>query len=270
MELIKVDQTGCIQCGICVKVCPASVLSMGENGPEAIAPQACVACGHCVAVCPQTAIDNTRTPLANQIELPEFPVLTATVAQQFLRSRRSIRCYRQTAVPREQLLQLIDIARFAPTGSNSQGVSYIIIEDRKILNKVIEVTIEWMEEQIQSNPSVHWSFPYHVQAYRETGIDKILRGAPHLLLATTRKDLQRGRENTIFSFAYLELFATALGLGSCWAGLFEMCVFAKHYPLLQLFNIQEDKVITGAVMVGYPEYSYQRLVDRNPLDVSWL
>jgi hypothetical protein len=39
---------------------------------------------------------------------------------------------------------------------------------------------------------------------------------------------------------------------------------------LQLFNIPEDKVITGAVMVGYPKYKYKELVDRNPLDVLFI
>jgi hypothetical protein len=37
-----------------------------------------------------------------------------------------------------------------------------------------------------------------------------------------------------------------------------------------LFNIPQDKVITGAVMVGYPKYTFKRLADRNPLDVTWL
>ena len=40
--------------------------------------------------------------------------------------------------------------------------------------------------------------------------------------------------------------------------------------MLKLFNIPEGKKITAAVMVGYPKYSYKRLVDRNPLDVTFL
>jgi hypothetical protein len=28
--------------------------------------------------------------------------------------------------------------------------------------------------------------------------------------------------------------------------------------------------ITGAVMVGYPQYRYQRLPDRNPLEVTFI
>jgi len=241
---------------------------MGEHGPIVIEPKACIACGHCVAICPHKAIDNVRSSLDNQTDLDEFPVINAKTAQRFLRSRRSIRCYKNTDVPREQLMELINITRFAPTASNQQGVSYIIVADKKILKKATEVTIAWMETQTE-NP-LHLSFNYYIRAYRETGIDNILRGAPHLILATTPKDFRKGRENTIFSFAYLELFATTLGLGTCWAGIFEMCAFANHYPLLKLFNIPKGKVLTGAVMVGYPQYRYNRVVDRDPLDVTWI
>jgi nitroreductase len=125
-----------------------------------------------------------------------------------------------------------------------------------------------MEQQLE-NPT-HLSFPIHVQAYRNDGVDTVLRNAPHLILATSPKDFKNGVKNTISAFSYLELFATSIGLGSCWAGLFEMCAFSNHDPLLKLFNIPGDKVITGAVMVGYPKYKYKKIVDRNSLDVKFI
>lgn len=269
MGLIEVNQERCTRCGICTNVCPTLVLAMGKKGPEAITSEACIACGHCVAICPHQALDNKKASLAGQIESAEFPVLPAQKAQLFLRSRRSIRNYKERSVPREELLHLVEIARFAPTASNGQGVSYIIVEDNEIVKKVIEAVIEWMESQLGGS-STHWSFLLHVKAYREDQKDTILRGAPHLILATANKNLSRGRENTVFALTYLELYATTLGLGSCWAGLFEMCAFSGYKPLLELLKIPEGKEITGAVMVGYPQYKYQRLVDRNPLDVTWL
>jgi len=127
MELIKVNQSRCIKCGICTKACPTGALTMDENGPTAIDPQTCVACGHCVAVCHNKAIDNIKTPLVNQTDIKKFPVLNKETAKQFLRSRRSIRCYKDITVQRKQLIELVNIARFAPTASNQQGISYIIV-----------------------------------------------------------------------------------------------------------------------------------------------
>ena len=171
MDLIRVNREKCTQCGVCVKICPPMILHLEKDGPRVENPQACIACGHCVAVCPNMALDNIKTPLENQVPLKNFPVIDEERAHQFLRSRRSIRCYKDAKVPREQLLKLVDMARFAPTASNKQGVSYIIVEDPEILKKITEVTIQWME----ANQSQWWSFPLHIRAYRERGIDGIRR-----------------------------------------------------------------------------------------------
>jgi hypothetical protein len=48
-----------------------------------------------------------------------------------------------------------------------------------------------------------------------------------------------------------------------------MCAFAGYPPLYELLGIPADKVITGAIMAGYPVYRYHRLVNRNPLAVDW-
>jgi nitroreductase len=105
--------------------------------------------------------------------------------------------------------------------------------------------------------------------YRKTGRDVILRDAPCLVIATAPKAFSRGRDNTHFSLAYVELYATTLGFGTCWAGLFEMCALSGFSPLLDLLNLSADKNVTGAVMVGYPEYNFWRLVDRNPLAITF-
>lgn len=263
MNLIKVDDSVCVKCGACTKVCPTTTLYMKEDGPKNN-NNSCIACGQCVAVCPYGALDNIKAPLSDQVDIKDFKNLDSKTAEYFLRSRRSIRCYKNTSVPYEDLLKLVNIARFAPTASNSQGVSYIIVKDKKILEKSTEIIVKWMEDNIE----LHWSFSRHINNYRKNGIDSILRDAPHLILATASKDFKNGRENSISTLSYVELFAPTLGLGSCWAGLFEFCAFLNYRPLLDLFNIPKDKVITGALMVGYPKYTYKRLVDRNKLDVK--
>ena len=112
-------------------------------------------------------------------------------------------------------------------------------------------------------------FHNYIKVYKSKGIDTIFHGAPSLILAIADVDFPRGRENSIFLLAYMELYAPALGLGSCWAGIFEKVALAADSPMLKLFNIPKDKKITGAVMVGYPKYTYPRLVDRNPLNVNF-
>jgi nitroreductase len=213
------------------------------------------------------ALDNEKAPLSIQNPLPAFPVLSEEKARHFLRSRRSIRCYQQRPVPRAKILDLMDIARFAPSGGNSQGISYRVIDRQELLSQLTEQTIAWMEEPAQKNSAAAKVYAQYVSIYRQTGSDSILRNAPVLVLGTSANTFARGRENTLLSLAYVELLAPALGLGTCWAGLLEAAAFSGFAPLLDLLAIPKDLQLTGALMVGFPKYFFRRLVTRNQLDL---
>jgi nitroreductase len=228
----------------------------------------CIACGQCVAACPNEALDNIRTPFSKQLPA-SHPILDAEKAYHFLRGRRSIRHFRKEPVEREKLLQLLDIARFAPTGSNGQGVSYLVIQDRETLAKISAVTVNWMEEQMKSDPELAKRYSGYVRIFRENGKDIVLRDTPCLVVATAPKSFPRGWENTRYSLAYVELYAPSLGLGTCWMGFFEQCARSGYAPLLELLHLPEGKEVTGGIIVGYPVFRYYRLVDRNPLDITF-
>ena len=265
MGLITVNEEKCIKCGFCVEECPSAIIKMESTGPVEVEGGFCIACGHCVAVCPKGALDNERSPLAKQSEIGEIEKLNPEEAKNFLRSRRSIRSFKSKPVEREKLIQLVDVAHLAPTGSNSQGISFLIIDDKKTIENVLDEFADWAENhEIMSR-----YFGNMLKEYRETKVDRILRGAPSLVLSLSDKDFNRGRENSIFALTYLELYAPSLGLGSCWAGILEACALSEDSPLNKLLHIPEDKKITGCVMVGYPKNKFKRFTERQPLSVSF-
>ncbi len=270
MTSLQVNQELCTRCGVCSEVCPTGVLDLENAGPKLIYPPGCIACGHCVAACPEAALDHPKAPLANQTPLEHFPVLEPFTAAAFLRSRRSIRSYRNQAVPKEKILELLEIARFAPTGGNSQGLSYLVIDNPLVLKEITGATVDWMEEQMKSGAEWGQRYASVVSVYRKTGADVILRGAPCLIVATAPAGFAIGHDNARFALEYVELYATALGLGTCWAGFVEICAASNFAPLREAMKLPAGTVVAGAMMVGYPKYAYRRLVDRNPLKVSWL
>jgi nitroreductase/NAD-dependent dihydropyrimidine dehydrogenase PreA subunit len=272
LSILKVDQIKCIKCGICSMLCPAKVLKISENSPYIKNEQGCIACGHCVSVCPQSALDNENNPLAKQIPLKKFPVLDTQTAEYFLRSRRSVRCYTKKTVSKETILKLLDIARFAPTPSNTQGISFIVVQNPKIMRHITESTINWMEDQYLAGDktAVNYGYGLYVKLYKRTNKDLILHDAPVLIVAIAPDDFPFRRDNTITSLSYLELYATTFGLGSCRIGFVENCGMCKYPPLLDCLNIPQGEIITGAVVIGYPKYNFNRLVERNPLNVTWI
>ena len=57
---IMVDETKCIACGACIKVCPVKALSFieTEKGKKASSdPAICIGCGECITVCPVSALE---------------------------------------------------------------------------------------------------------------------------------------------------------------------------------------------------------------------
>ncbi len=269
MEFLHVDMSKCTKCGACADVCPACAIGLAADGPVRTGLRTCIACGHCVAACPVEALDNLYAPLSGQIPLKDYEPLDPAAAARFLRSRRSIRSYKKEPVPRELLLKILDIARFASTGGNTQGLSYLVISDKEKLSAISSATILWMEDRVAKGAEGSDYFVGIIRASRETGKDIILRGAPHLIVAMCDETFSRGPENAHFAFAYAELMAPTLGVGTCWAGLFQGCAINGYAPLLDILEIPPGKKVAGGLMAGFPRYKYYRLVGRNDLEVVW-
>jgi nitroreductase len=172
-------------------------------------------------------------------------------------------------VAREILLQILDVARFASTGGNMQGLSYLVISDKGKLAEISGATLSGLEEALAAGMEVAPHVGAIILRARLTGKDVILRNAPHLIVAMCDKDFMRGPENARFSLAYAELFAPTVGVGTCWAGFVQARAFDGYPPLLKALDLPENKKVAGALMAGYPRYEYRRLVDRNPLDIQW-
>lgn len=271
MATLKVDKEVCNGCGICVQTCPQGLIELKSgNYPEMSGEGICIACGHCVASCPSEALDNDRASIIYQLPLNAFPVLDPLTAENFLRSRRSVRNYKSDSISRDTLLKLLNISRYAPSGHNSQGLSYIVIENTQMLRKISSITINWLESLLNAN--VQWvnNFKSVINDYRNAGVDTILRGAPCLIVATAPKWLGMAQDSAKFSLEYIELYATSLGLGTCWAGFVQLCAQADYKPMLELMKLDESVAVVGSLMAGYPKYNFKRLVERNPLNVSWI
>jgi len=267
--MIKVNNEKCTNCALCAEVCPVGFISMADSGPAATG-RLCIACGHCVAVCPAEALDNERNLLKNQIPLKKFPVIERETAEQFLRSRRSIRKYKNQLIPEAEIKKLVDIARFAPSGGNMQGLSYLVVSGKDQLSHISAIVIEWMKKEIEKNSPLSFYYKPTVQIFESGNKDIILRGAPHLIIALAKKDNGIATFSTCYSLGYVELYATSMGFGTCWAGFFDFCANSGHKPMMDLLQIPEDTKTTGSVMLGYPEFTFKRLVDRNPLDVRFI
>jgi nitroreductase/NAD-dependent dihydropyrimidine dehydrogenase PreA subunit len=274
MSLLTVDEEKCKRDGICVSECPARVIQMAslEECPEPVsdAEEYCLACGHCVSVCPHGALSlnwltpDDCSPLHSEISL------TPDQAEQFLRSRRSIRTFRGRPVEREKLEKLLEIACYAPSAKNRQPWHWLVVEDTEEVRRLAGMVVDWMKGIIEMDRELGETLGLvRVVESWERGDERVCRGAPHVIIVHGDKDWAFGSEDGALALDYLSLFAPTLGLGTCWGGFFYTAV-NQHPPLFERLDLPADHRALGAMMVGYPKFSYKRLPRRNPPRLRWM
>jgi nitroreductase/NAD-dependent dihydropyrimidine dehydrogenase PreA subunit len=270
----EVDPDQCNRDGVCVEECPARIIRLGPGddvpAPEDAFASFCIGCGHCVAVCPTGAFK------LNWLSPDQCPPIikesqpSREQAEHFLRSRRSIRTFKEKTVERAKLEKLLEIACYAPSAKNSQPWNWTVVESPVEVRRLAAMVIEYMRGFIAEKPRLAalLSFTRVVAAW-DRGFERVCRGAPHMIVAHADKNWGFGAEDTALALSYLELYAPLLGLGTCWGGYFYSAVNA-YPPLFDALKLPAKHKAFGAMMVGYPRFRYQRLVPRKPPKVSWI
>lgn len=273
MSVFTVDSEKCKRDGICVSTCPRSIIVMeGDDSvpvPSDNADDQCINCGHCVAICPHGAITLKTMRPDECIPVIKEWRLGSEQIEHYFGLRRSIRSYKEEAVPRDILMKLIDIARFAPTGHNAQHVKWAVFYEDGEVRRLVEFVIEWMQNTLKEKPEVGISLNMNRKVdHWQAGSDTLCWSAPHLIMTYTETDRRFGEVDCATALAHIELVAPSFGLGTCWSGY--LTAAAKSWPPLQEYlGLPEKCACTGAVMIGYPKYTYQRLPLRNEAQITW-
>ncbi len=273
MAFLTIDETKCKQDGICADECPRKIITQVDDKsfPQvAEADEAyCMTCGHCVAVCPHGALSVTGVDIEDCPEIKKDLALSWDQANQFIRSRRSIRFFKDKAMNRETLEQLIETARYAPTASNAQNLHWTVIEGRDKLEALSQETINWMNRVIEAQPDSPMADYFRpVVARWATGYDGILRTAQTLIVASAPKENVNGLVDLSIALAYLELAALPLGVGTCWAGLLRAAMLATP-ELVESMGLPDEHAWFYPMMIGYPKFKYQRLPERKAPVIHW-
>lgn len=273
MSHFTVDEEKCKRDGICVAECPLRLIELQEGSPAPTpvkgAEQLCVRCGHCVAVCPHEALSLSGMNPEDCPPVKKDMALSIEHVEHFLRSRRSIRSYQEKEIEQDKMGKLIDIARYAPTGHNSQMVKWLVMNSREAVQDIAGMAIDWMRHLLHENQPLATAYGLEgVVGIWDTGHDIICRGAPGLVIAYAPKEYAAAQADCAIALTFLDLAAPSFALGTCWAGLFLMSA-SQWPPLQQALALPEGHACFGAMMIGYPKYTYQRLPLRNEPDIIW-
>lgn len=262
MSLFVVNSALCLRDGACVDECPRFLIEIRAEGdyptPIAGAEESCIDCGHCVAVCPTGALSLKSSAPEDLAPVRRELFPSAEQVDELLRSRRSIRGYESRPVPSELLTRLIDVSRYAASGSNGQPVEWVVVEGAEAMARFRDLTNAGLRRQTGVDVS-------YTRAADLQSPDTTCRGAPHAIVAHTKK----GREtDAIIALTYLELAAYSLGLGACWSGLATGPLNASPELKAEL-GIPEGNAAGCVMLVGYARHQFHRVPKRNSARVTW-
>ncbi|MGL6226437.1 MAG: nitroreductase family protein [Thermoguttaceae bacterium] len=265
MPKIIVDKSSCVPCGLCVLTCPNGlfVRPTEDSTPELLlgAEELCIKCAHCVAACPVGAIqidDITQTQCHSipRTSLPRFEHVATLV-----RTRRSIRHFREKLLTRAEIEQLLDVVRWAPSARNRLPLKWIVVHGPDKVHELGQVMVDWMQDK---EP-----FQRQVAAWNE-GKDLILRSAPVLIVAYSDEKDDWGDVDGAIAVQSLDYCAVAKRYATCWAGYFIRA--AQNDPKTQdWLGLKKGEKVRGALMIGYPgEETYNRIPHRKEATTSWI
>jgi nitroreductase len=183
-----------------------------------------------------------------------------------VKKRRTIRRFRADPVPDDYIGKIIEAARWAPAGYNSQPWEFVVVRDKKLKSRVVQIVGMYRELSSGMEAAREPWQRLTVHPWQDTEMD--YRNAPVfiLLFGDTRTQaglpmIIRFDENlrrSIFTssladaFLYMHLAATTLGLASQWVSATAMPY--AHCLIKELLGIPPALEIYDMMAVGYPAY----------------
>lgn len=172
-------------------------------------------------------------------------------AWELIQSRRSTRAYKQIAVEREKLEQIIEAGRYAPSGGNCQATHFIVIQKREVLDKLTDLVKQELAK-MDTGEGMYVSLARAIEASKK-GTYIFHYNTPVLIVTANQKDSGNSISDCACALENMMLMTNALNLGSCWINqlrwLNENPVILEY---LRSLGLEDNERVYGALAVGYP------------------
>ena len=185
---------------------------------------------------------------------------------ELVKQRRSIRQFKPDPVPDEYIDKIIEAARWAPSGFNSQPWDFVVVKKKELRDKIVQIAKEdFVKHVLESSGDVAnlgevdrlvVSTIKEAFGYQTAPVLIILFGDMRTRVAlpvAAQNDDNLFRQLHISglanTFLYMHLAAAALGLASQWATAVGIPTVQSR--IKELLGIPEELVAYDMMAVGY-------------------
>jgi 5,6-dimethylbenzimidazole synthase len=181
---------------------------------------------------------------------------------ELVKMRRSVRAFTDEPVPDEVVDRVIEAARWAPSGANSQPWEFIVIRDQATKDQMAvwarELQEMFHQAELTRPAELRWpsaARPVSDAVFKTSPVLILVVGDPRVSKSFPLLTYVERQEANLVSalasaFLYMTLAATSLGLGSHWASL-----VGSAYPstmIRDLLGIPDEYRIYDMLGLGYP------------------
>jgi nitroreductase len=155
-----------------------------------------------------------------------------------IKKRKSIRIYKDKALPKDVINSILEAAKYAPTARNMQELEYKVVTGKALMTKLSDGIMKAVQKEgtpLKGPPGARPDF-FH--------------GAPLLILITAPKDNHWAPTDAALAVQNIMLYATSQNLGSCFIGMAQF--INRDAVSLKALHIADNMHIVAAVICGYP------------------
>jgi nitroreductase len=157
-------------------------------------------------------------------------------------TRRSVRSFQEKQISDEALNDILEAAKYAPSGMGKQDWHFLVVQNKEIIQKLAAAAKEVMMtfpiehfKKIGSNPDYN---PFY--------------GAPTIIISAYEKESASGVSNCAAALENMFLAAHSMDIGSCWI---HILAFAgndeKVRSILTELGLPENYEISGTAAIGF-------------------
>ncbi len=155
-----------------------------------------------------------------------------------IKTRRSIRRYKQVPVPEAILKEVLNAARLAPSADNAQPWKFVAVRDEE--TKLRLAAASNGQKFIAQAPVV-----------------VVACGIPEEAFPTVGGYMSSHVIDVAIALDHLTLAAHSCGLGTCWIASF------KEEKVREILNVPEDVRVIALTPLGYPDEVPERTPRKN-------
>jgi len=165
-------------------------------------------------------------------------------------TRRSVRKYKAEQIADLELESILEAAKYAPSGGNSQSWHFTVVQNADKLEELNQ----WVRNAF-SNLAVDDTTYRSKKAGKAAAVNESYNfyyHAPTLIIVSNERDYSNAMVDTGAALQNIFLAAHTLDIGSCWIN--QLAWFCDEMPvrsMLTSLRIPENHKVCGAAALGY-------------------